>query len=335
MTAAARRAAAEAEGSPFAARAAEVALIWRQKQLAYTWLRRITGHHADFRQVTQDALDWALEATGLADPDLRARLLALYEKLDAYPEVPAVLRKLRDAGATTAILSNGSPGMLASAVASAGIGDLLDDVLSVEAVGVYKPDPRVYAMAGERFGVAPTDVLFVSSNGWDVAGASLVGPPHRLGQPPRRAGRPPARPTRPHPRRPLRPARTRGDVLMPRFNAADGTGLHFTDEGEGLPVLALPGLTRNGTDFDYVAPHLRDVRLIRLDYRGRGQSDWADPATYKVPVEAADALALLDHLGDPSRRRSSAPRAAGSSASASPRTSPTGCWASRSTTSAR
>ena len=86
---------------------------------------------------------------------------------------------------------------------------------------------------------------------------------------------------------------------MPRFAASDGTGLHYTDEGEGLPVLALAGLTRNGSDFDYVAPHLRDVRLIRLDYRGRGQSDWADPATYKVTVEAQDALALLDHLGLP------------------------------------
>ena len=83
---------------------------------------------------------------------------------------------------------------------------------------------------------------------------------------------------------------------MPRFTAADGTGLHYTDEGEGIPVLALAGLTRNGSDFDYVAPHLSGVRLIRLDYRGRGQSDWADPATYKVPVEAQDALALLDHL---------------------------------------
>jgi pimeloyl-ACP methyl ester carboxylesterase len=84
---------------------------------------------------------------------------------------------------------------------------------------------------------------------------------------------------------------------MPRFNAPDGTGLHFDVAGEGLPVLALAGLTRNGTDFDYVAPHLSDVRLIRLDYRGRGRSDWADPATYRVPVEAQDALALLDHLG--------------------------------------
>jgi pimeloyl-ACP methyl ester carboxylesterase len=83
---------------------------------------------------------------------------------------------------------------------------------------------------------------------------------------------------------------------MPDFIAPDGTRLHYTDSGTGLPVLALAGLTRNGTDFDHIAPHL-DARLIQLDYRGRGQSDWAAPETYTVPVEAADALALLDHLG--------------------------------------
>ncbi len=84
---------------------------------------------------------------------------------------------------------------------------------------------------------------------------------------------------------------------MPGFKAPDGTALYFTDEGEGPVILALSGLTRNGTDFDYVAPHLKGVRLIRLDYRGRGKSAWADPATYTIPTEAADALALLDHLG--------------------------------------
>lgn len=81
------------------------------------------------------------------------------------------------------------------------------------------------------------------------------------------------------------------------FQAADGTCLHFTDEGNGLPVLCLSGLTRNSTDFDYLAPHLGDVRLIRMDYRGRGKSDWADPGTYTIPQEGQDAVALLDHLG--------------------------------------
>ncbi|MGR3492791.1 MAG: alpha/beta fold hydrolase [Shimia sp.] len=84
---------------------------------------------------------------------------------------------------------------------------------------------------------------------------------------------------------------------MPHFTAADGTQLHYRDEGVGKPVLALAGLTRTERDFDYVAPHLPGIRLIRMDYRGRGQSDWADPATYAIPQEAQDALALLDHLG--------------------------------------
>ena len=84
---------------------------------------------------------------------------------------------------------------------------------------------------------------------------------------------------------------------MPDFQAPDGTRLHYTDEGSGKVVLALAGLSRNGTDFDYVAPHLADTRLIRLDYRGRGKSEWADPETYTIPTEAGDALALLDHLG--------------------------------------
>ena len=83
---------------------------------------------------------------------------------------------------------------------------------------------------------------------------------------------------------------------MPSYTSADGLTLHYTDEGEGLPVIALAGLTRNGADFDHVAPHL-PVRLIRPDYRGRGQSDWADPATYTILQEAADVLALMDHLG--------------------------------------
>ncbi|EPX81687.1 alpha/beta fold hydrolase [Litoreibacter arenae] len=84
---------------------------------------------------------------------------------------------------------------------------------------------------------------------------------------------------------------------MSKFTTADGIYLHYTDEGEGLPVLCLAGLTRNSSDFDYVAPHLDDVRLILMDYRGRGQSDWADPSTYTLPQEGQDALALLDHLG--------------------------------------
>jgi 2-haloacid dehalogenase len=172
---AARLAAAEPGQQALAAIWPELAEDWRRKQLEYTWLRAITGHHCDFRQVTADGLDWAMEAQGIANPDLRARLMALYDTLPAYPEVPAVLKTLKSQGFATAILSNGSPSMLASATASAGITDLLDAVLSVESVGIFKPSARVYELVGHRFGTAPDQVLFVSSNGWDVCSAAGFG----------------------------------------------------------------------------------------------------------------------------------------------------------------
>lgn len=175
VAAAARNAAAEPGGEKLAEVWPRLAEDWRRKQLEYTWLRAIMGAHCDFWAVTQDGLDWALEAAGLNDAPLRARLLALYRELDAYPEVPAMLKALKSRGLNTAILSNGAPAMLADAAASADIGDLLDDLLSVESVGVFKPDARVYAMVGARFGTTPDQVLFVSSNGWDAAGAALFG----------------------------------------------------------------------------------------------------------------------------------------------------------------
>jgi len=149
---------------------------WRAKQLQYTWLRAITGAHTDFWEVTQNGLDWALEKTGHThDPALRERLLALYWELQAYPEVPEMLHTLKNAGLNTAILSNGSPDMLDGAVQSAGIADVLDDSLSVQSVGIFKPDERVYDLVGQRFGCAKEEVLFVSSNGWDAAGATGYG----------------------------------------------------------------------------------------------------------------------------------------------------------------
>lgn len=176
VAAAARIAAAEPAFPKLADTWPAVAEHWRQKQLQYTWLRAITDAHTDFWQVTQEGLDWALERNGLAgDAALRERLLALYWELQAYPEVPAMLHALKDAGMNTAILSNGSPDMLNGAVQSAGIGDILDYCLSVESVGIFKPDSRVYDLVGQRFGCAANEVLFVSSNGWDAAGASGYG----------------------------------------------------------------------------------------------------------------------------------------------------------------
>lgn len=172
VAAAARRAAGEPGGAALAAHWQDLAVLWRDKQLQYSWLRAITGAHADFWRVTTEALDFALDAQGLDDPALRQRLLALYWELDAFPDVPPTLQALKSAGVATAILSNGSPEMLLAAVTSAGIGPLLDAVLSVEEVGVYKPDARVYALVEQQFDCAADDVLFVSSNGWDAAGAA-------------------------------------------------------------------------------------------------------------------------------------------------------------------
>jgi 2-haloacid dehalogenase len=175
VSAAAREAAAEPENAALAGIWPALARDWRQKQLQYTWLRAVTGDHADFWEVTQNGLDWAMAAAGLADPALRDRLLALYRTLSAFPEVPAMLSRLKGMGLNTAILSNGSPAMLADAVTSAGIGDMLDDLLSVESVGVFKPHRSVYDLVGRRFGCAPEQVLFISSNGWDAAAAAGYG----------------------------------------------------------------------------------------------------------------------------------------------------------------
>lgn len=176
VAAAARQAAQEPEFPQLVETWPAIAEYWRQKQLQYTWLRAVTGDHTDFWTVTQDGLDWALEKTGLAaDGALRERLLALYWELQAYEEVPEMLAALKAGGLNTAILSNGAPDMLNGAVSSAGIADLLDDVLSVQDVGIFKPSSKVYDMVQARFGGARDEVLFVSSNGWDAAGASGYG----------------------------------------------------------------------------------------------------------------------------------------------------------------
>jgi len=176
VSAAARDAADEPGRDALKAKWGDIARDWRLKQLEYSWLRAAAGTHTDFWQVTQDGLDWALEAAGLADdPELRERLLALYWELSAYPEVPAMLAKLKQCDLATAILSNGAPEMLQGAVGSAGIGEQLDAVLSVEEVGVFKPARAVYDMVGQRFGCTPEQVLFVSSNGWDAGFAAAYG----------------------------------------------------------------------------------------------------------------------------------------------------------------
>jgi 2-haloacid dehalogenase len=149
--------------------------LWRDKQLQYTWLRALQGRHADFWQVTADALDFALETLAIDRSATRERLMNLYLTLDVFPEVPDVLRQLKQAGLRTAILSNGSPKMLDAVVRAAGLEKLLDAVLSVEEVGVYKPHPKVYQLAVDRLGIPVRAIAFQSSNAWDAYAAAAFG----------------------------------------------------------------------------------------------------------------------------------------------------------------
>lgn len=167
-----------------------LAELWRAKQLQYTWLRGLGGRHADFWQVTGDALDFALSTLHVEDAALRARLMNLYLRLDAYPEVPAAIKQLKQSGMKLAILSNGTPAMLSAAAGNAGIADQFDAVLSVEEVKVYKPHPLVYQLACDRLNVTADRICFLSSNGWDAYSAKAFGMRvlwcNRLGQTPER-----------------------------------------------------------------------------------------------------------------------------------------------------
>lgn len=175
VASAARRSAEQPGREELSAVWEKLAAEWRAKQLQYTWLRAVADDHTSFWQVTQDGLDWAMQANGLDDPELREELLALYWELAAFKEVPRMLAELKAAGFKTAILSNGSPDMLEGAVDFSGIGEWLDATLSVEDVGVFKPARAVYDMVETKFGIAPEDVLFASSNGWDAAFAAAYG----------------------------------------------------------------------------------------------------------------------------------------------------------------
>ena len=149
--------------------------IWRTKQLEYAWLLSAAGHYVDFWTLTERALDYAFARVPAVDTALRATLLDAYFKLDAFPDACAALKVLKAKGMQTAILSNGTPQMLQGAVEAARIGGDLDAVLSVDAIRIYKPRMEVYALAAGAFKLAPADVTFVSSNRWDVMGATAFG----------------------------------------------------------------------------------------------------------------------------------------------------------------
>ena len=146
--------------------------IWRVRQLEYTWLRSLMGEYVPFWQVTQEALDYALAVLEIDDKDLRQKLLDVYFTLDAFPEVPAMLGKLKAGGMRTAILSNGSVDMLNAAVDGNGLTDLLDEVFSVDSVKIFKPHPKVYQMVPDTFDIDTRRVCFLSSNAWDAAAAA-------------------------------------------------------------------------------------------------------------------------------------------------------------------
>jgi 2-haloacid dehalogenase len=152
-----------------------VSTVWRTKQLEYTWLRSLMKRHADFWQVTQDALDFAFEMHSLKDSQLSKDLMGAYLELDCYPEVPGALSELKTYGFKIAILSNGTPTMLEAAVKNSRLESMIPQIFSVETAGVFKPDPRVYQIAVDELGVKPEEIVFQSSNAWDAAGAAAFG----------------------------------------------------------------------------------------------------------------------------------------------------------------
>ena len=152
-----------------------VSMMWRTKQLEYTWLRSLMSAYTDFWQVTADALDYALETNNIEDESLRNDLLQAYLQLEAYAEVPATLKRLQDSGISCSILTNGSPDMIKAAVDSAGLSDVITHSFSVESVGIFKPDARVYQLAVDGLGVSADQICFQSSNSWDAVGAAHFG----------------------------------------------------------------------------------------------------------------------------------------------------------------
>ena len=175
VTSATRIVANEEEYSSFPNHSVKVSNSWRIKQLEYSWLRNIMHEYIDFWQITKDALDFALEENQIKNEKLRQRLLDVYWNLSAYPEAQDVLTTLKANNIQTGILSNGSKQMLNSAVVSTNLKNYLDKIISIDGIEIYKPDPKVYQMVLDQFNCKIEEVLFISSNGWDIAGASKFG----------------------------------------------------------------------------------------------------------------------------------------------------------------
>ena len=176
INSAARRCAEETGRDSFSKLWPSISSIWREKQLSYTWLFNSLKRYSDFWEITENALDYALETVGLnSDLGLKKRLLDLYMEIETYGEVKVSLANLNEKEITCAILSNGSKSMLNSAIKNSGIGGLIHSVFSVDEVGIFKPDPKVYEMVLTHLPFELNEVLFISSNGWDIAGAASFG----------------------------------------------------------------------------------------------------------------------------------------------------------------
>jgi 2-haloacid dehalogenase len=164
-----------AHAKALGASSGQLAELWRAKQLEYTWVLSLAGTYRNFESVTEYALDYALECLAIKDRDLRGKLLSAWKTPECYAEVPEALARLKDAGARLAILSNGTPAMLESAVTAAQIGQYFTAILSVDKIERYKTDPETYRLVTRYFDCAPSEVSFQSSNRWDIAGAAAFG----------------------------------------------------------------------------------------------------------------------------------------------------------------
>ena len=148
--------------------------FWRTTQLEYTWLRSLMKRHKDFWQVTEDSLEKSMKAFNI-DPSMKNELLNLYKVLSPFKEVPETLKKLKGRNFKLAILSNGTPSLLDELVKSNNLDKLFDDIFSVEEVGIYKPDSRVYDLPIKKYKIKNSEVIFLSANTWDVSGGGNYG----------------------------------------------------------------------------------------------------------------------------------------------------------------
>ena len=147
---------------------------WRTTQLEYTWLRSLMKRHKDFWQITEDSLDKSMMAFNI-NPKMKDELLNLYKVLSPFQEVPETLKTLKEKNFKLAILSNGTPSLLNELVKSNDLEELFDDIFSIETVGIYKPDPKVYNMPMKKYQIKAKDIAFLSSNTWDVSGGGNYG----------------------------------------------------------------------------------------------------------------------------------------------------------------